>query len=425
MHDEDASVIQQKHLQSQQIQAEENSEKSSSPFTLEDVKVEKIYDENASDIQKKLSQLPQIQQKTNSEKSSLALPAKDLIVEEMFDKKASFLQRTIERSSEPKESSILGIKSNLDMRFQMRRNLSTFFTSCLQNPENAVQNKLNLFQFFTNINSKSSRKYQSPVFHVANTKNLTLQLEVVKRFSCFEKMTSQKLGNGYEKKIESQLEIKTNNNMNLLTVSKSRFVKTTDNIINVTDEETKTTAALSGEIVKETKESLNTTWSGFILKANIGKFFVTAQNLFDSARDISGLLPNTLKVIGKIDPEKFWNYVWEIKKYSMKEILIVKFETTNDDEKKMLNDLCSYLENRNRLGVLDTAQSPGIKDFYVLPFYEDTKLPSFLPHFERYDFKKDQGSLLGVIIAHECKKRMTDEMFPSPSSKNKNRENSV
>lgn len=154
----------------------------------------------------------------------------------------------------------------------------------------------------------------------------------------------------------------------------------------------------------------NTTWTGLINKNNLGKIFVGAQDLTGDAADLQKILPYNIEVVGTVSFEKFWNYVWEIENRSIKEVLIVKFVITSVKQKKLFDDLYTYLEIRNKLGVFDTTAMPNVKDFYLMPFYEDSKLPSVSPFPYGSEFKKDQRSLLGIIVAHcGCEKRKIEE----------------
>lgn len=99
--------------------------------------------------------------------------------------------------------------------------------------------------------------------------------------------------------------------------------------------------------------------------------------------------------MGIISPGQFWNYIWEEQEYSCKEILVVKFTSKNNEERKLFDELYSYLKDRNSFGVFDTEHSPGIKNFYVSPFIDD-KVP-----FEECN----QQFLIGIIVAKVSQKR--------------------
>lgn len=149
-----------------------------------------------------------------------------------------------------------------------------------------------------------------------------------------------------------------------------------------------------------------TIWRGFVHMADVAKFFVTAQNLSGNAKDLLEVLPDTLDIVGRINPEIVWDYIGKIKKNATKEILIVRFTATNDEEKIPYITLYSYLNSRNRLAVFSSSLSPSIKDFYIMPFSKDSKLPSVLLPLDGPELEQDrQHLLLGIIVVHSRKKR--------------------
>ncbi|XP_011503816.1 PREDICTED: death-inducer obliterator 1 [Ceratosolen solmsi marchali] len=161
---------------------------------------------------------------------------------------------------------------------------------------------------------------------------------------------------------------------------------------------------------KETQTS-TTVWRGFVYMADVAKFFVTAQNVSGNSKDLMEDLPDTFDVVGRINPITVWDYIGKMKKNATKEILIIKLTATNDEEKIPYITLYSYLNSRNRLGVLGNI-SPNIKDFYIMPFSNGSKLPSVLLPLDTSDLEEHRHHLLLGIIVVQRKKRSVSNSIP-------------
>ena len=172
---------------------------------------------------------------------------------------------------------------------------------------------------------------------------------------------------------------------------------------------------LEKEPVHESKvewpEGVMTVWQGCIYMADVARFFVTAQNVSGSFKELMSGLPNTFDVIGRVKPDAVWEYIDKMKKKSMNEILIIRLTAINDEEKIPYITLYSYLNSRDRLGVLGLglgAISPQIKDFYIMPFPSNRVLPSVLLPLDGPGIEENrQHMLLGIIVVHSHERRMS------------------
>ncbi|XP_023245015.1 uncharacterized protein LOC106637226 isoform X2 [Copidosoma floridanum] len=146
-------------------------------------------------------------------------------------------------------------------------------------------------------------------------------------------------------------------------------------------------------------------WHGFVYMADVAKFYVTAQSVSGHAKELMEGVSDAFEVVGRISPLTVWDYIDKMRKNATKEIVIVKLTATNDEEKIPYITLFSYLNSRNRLGVLGNV-SPKIKDFYIMPFSSTNKLPSVLLSIENSGLKEiEEPLLLGIIVVHSRKKR--------------------
>lgn len=68
-----------------------------------------------------------------------------------------------------------------------------------------------------------------------------------------------------------------------------------------------------------------------------------------SSVDLEDDLSTELDIVGRINPDTVWDYITKMKKTSNKDIVILRLQTANDEEKMQYIALYSYLSSRNRL----------------------------------------------------------------------------
>lgn len=71
-----------------------------------------------------------------------------------------------------------------------------------------------------------------------------------------------------------------------------------------------------------------------------------------SATDLEEDLSTELDIVGRINPDTVWDYIGKMKRASNKDIVILKLQAANDEEKMQYIALYSYLSSRNRLVTL-------------------------------------------------------------------------
>ncbi|XP_043496042.1 titin homolog isoform X2 [Polistes fuscatus] len=161
------------------------------------------------------------------------------------------------------------------------------------------------------------------------------------------------------------------------------------------------------EIEKDiAKTSWQTVWRGFVNMVDVAKFFITAQEVSGHARDLMNDLPDTVDVVGRISHETVWDYISKMKKTGSKEILVIRLTAANDEEKIPYITLYSYLNSRSRLGVVGNV-SKNIKDFYIMPFSNQSTIPRVLLPLTGPGFEENRPHLLLGIIVRNRKKRLT------------------
>ncbi|XP_035719724.1 uncharacterized protein LOC118440579 isoform X3 [Vespa mandarinia] len=161
------------------------------------------------------------------------------------------------------------------------------------------------------------------------------------------------------------------------------------------------------EIEKDiSKTSWQTVWRGFVNMVDVAKFFITAQEVSGHARDLMNDLPDTVDVVGRISHETVWDYISKMKKTGSKEILVIRLTAANDEEKIPYITLYSYLNSRSRLGVVGNV-SKNIKDFYIMPFSNQSTIPRVLLPLTGPGFEENRPHLLLGIIVRNRKKRLT------------------
>lgn len=139
-------------------------------------------------------------------------------------------------------------------------------------------------------------------------------------------------------------------------------------------------------------------YSGNMFMADIAKFDVTGSIVSGNVDDVMKKFSSTMEIVGRIEPKTVWDYLGKVKKLPGKELVVLRFSSTNESA---YFTLFSYLHTRQRYGVIKSS-SPTIKDFYLITVEANRPLPSVLlpidgPGFiEGEEHKPDL--LIGVIL---------------------------
>ena len=92
--------------------------------------------------------------------------------------------------------------------------------------------------------------------------------------------------------------------------------------------------------------------------------------------DLEEDLSTELDIVGRINPDTVWDYIAKMKKTSTKDIVILKLQTANDEEKMQYIALYSYLSSRNRLVLYRYTYNR----LYIIVLYKNKNHPPpFVP----------------------------------------------
>ncbi|XP_041974930.1 death-inducer obliterator 1 isoform X2 [Aricia agestis] len=144
--------------------------------------------------------------------------------------------------------------------------------------------------------------------------------------------------------------------------------------------------------------SVATVWNGCINMVDVARFYVAAHEVSGNALDLEEDLTPELDIVGRINPDTVWDYISKMKRASNKDIIILKLQAANDEEKMQYIALYSYLSTRNRLGVVKVTNTATVKDLYIVPLSAGATLPRALLPLDRAPPDSRTHLLLAVIV---------------------------
>ncbi|XP_028028225.1 death-inducer obliterator 1 isoform X2 [Bombyx mandarina] len=153
-----------------------------------------------------------------------------------------------------------------------------------------------------------------------------------------------------------------------------------------------------------------TVWNGCINMVDVARFYVSAHEVSGTAVDLEEDLPTELDIVGRINPDTVWEYIGKMKKASNKDIIILRLQAANDEEKMPYIALFSYLSSRNRLGVVKVSNTTTVKDFYVVPLPANTTLPPVLMPLDGPGISEVKTHQLLTIVIRQRKKRLASHI---------------
>ncbi|XP_061709027.1 protein piccolo-like isoform X2 [Cydia pomonella] len=145
-------------------------------------------------------------------------------------------------------------------------------------------------------------------------------------------------------------------------------------------------------------------WNGCINMVDVARFYVAAHEVSGTAADIEEDLSTELDIVGRINPDTVWDYISKMKRASNKDIIILKLQAANDEEKMQYIALYSYLSSRNRLGVVRVLNTTLVKDFYIVPLPAHTALPGVLQPLDGPGLGEARTHLLVAIVIRQRKR---------------------
>ncbi|XP_047535468.1 death-inducer obliterator 1 [Vanessa atalanta] len=172
-----------------------------------------------------------------------------------------------------------------------------------------------------------------------------------------------------------------------------------------TEKQDKSEAESDQEPSSTVEHSAPTVWNGCINMVDVARFYVAAHEVSGNAVDLEEDLAPELDIVGRINPDTVWDYISKMKRASNKDIVILKLQAANDEEKMQYIALYSYLSSRNRLGVVKVTNTATVKDFYIVPIPANTSLPPVLLPLDGPGLGEVKTHLLIAIIIRQRKKR--------------------
>ncbi|XP_045448734.1 death-inducer obliterator 1 [Melitaea cinxia] len=172
------------------------------------------------------------------------------------------------------------------------------------------------------------------------------------------------------------------------------------------EKQDKSEAESDQEPTSTVEHSAATVWNGCINMVDVARFYVAAHEVSGNAIDLEDDLAPELDIVGRINPDTVWEYISKMKRASNKDIIILKLQAANDEERMQYIALYSYLSSRNRLGVVKVSNTATVKDFYIVPIPANTSLPPVLLPLDGPGLGEVKTHLLISIIIRQRKKRL-------------------
>lgn len=167
---------------------------------------------------------------------------------------------------------------------------------------------------------------------------------------------------------------------------------------NSPDSATVSQPPVSPSVLNKTQKKVPAVWKGFVMMQSVAKFGTSAYRVSGSCDDLLHLLPDTLHVQGRIAHEQVWDYLVQLKGSTSREVCVIRYEASSDDEKLSYVSLYSYFYSRKRCGVVSNCYT-GVKDMYLVPLASHQPIPPELLPFDGPGLDEPRPHmLLGVIV---------------------------
>ncbi|KAL4655290.1 death-inducer obliterator 1-like isoform X1 [Arapaima gigas] len=144
-------------------------------------------------------------------------------------------------------------------------------------------------------------------------------------------------------------------------------------------------------------------WNGFISMHSVTKFATKAYLVSGFFDCLVENLPYIIQIGGRISPHTVWDYVGKLKASLSKELCLIRFFPSSEEEKAAYFSLFSYFSSRGRFGVV-ANNKPHVKDLYVIPLSATDPVPCHLLPFHGPGLESSRPHLLlGLIICQKQK----------------------
>ncbi|XP_065142503.1 death-inducer obliterator 1 isoform X2 [Paramisgurnus dabryanus] len=145
-------------------------------------------------------------------------------------------------------------------------------------------------------------------------------------------------------------------------------------------------------------------WKGFLNMPTVAKFVTKGYLISGSPDFLKEDLPDTILIGGRILPQTVWEYVELIKTSEAKEMSLIRFHPSSEEEEVAYVSLFSYFNSRRRFGVVSNI-CKRIKDLYLIPLCAKQSIPAaFLP-IEGPGLEQNHPNLLiGLVVCQKPKR---------------------
>ncbi|XP_039262185.2 death-inducer obliterator 1-like [Styela clava] len=140
-------------------------------------------------------------------------------------------------------------------------------------------------------------------------------------------------------------------------------------------------------------------WTGVISMPELSSFRTNAYTVSGGARELVHSIPNKLVLDGRIHPKVVWEYLAKVKTFPNKEVCVVQFRASSEEDRVGYVSMLSYFSSRKRFGVVSNQNTQVIKDIYLVPLLETEDVPKELLPLRGPGLPTNHPSmLLGVIV---------------------------
>ena len=152
-------------------------------------------------------------------------------------------------------------------------------------------------------------------------------------------------------------------------------------------------------------------WKGQLMMQDVAKFSVSAFQVSGTSDYLSVDLKSSLELVGRIPPSVCWDYINKIGKNPTKEIIVLKLSPSNDDEKDNYQSFFTYLNSRDRFGVVGNCNK-NVKDCYIMPLGSAQAMPPALLPMSGQGLPETRPDLLLTIIVRNQRTLRNDPILP-------------
>lgn len=140
-------------------------------------------------------------------------------------------------------------------------------------------------------------------------------------------------------------------------------------------------------------------WTGVISMPELSSFRTNAYTVSGGARELINSIPSKLVLDGRIHPKVVWEYLAKVSTFSNKEVCVIQFRASSEEDRVGYVSMLSYFSSRKRFGVVSNQNTQVIKDIYLVPLLETENVPKQLLPLRGPGLPTNHPSmLLGVIV---------------------------